>query len=49
MDEKTQAILNALAQQRNAALDQVALLHGEIAVLQAKLKGKEDGPIQPNG
>lgn len=49
MDEKTKAILDALAQQRNAALDQVAMLHGELAALQAKLKEKEDGQIQPHG
>ena len=36
MDEKTKAIINAIATQRNNAMDAVAAMAGEIATLQAE-------------
>lgn len=42
MDTKTQAIINELAFQRNKALDTIASLSGEIAVLNDVIKKLEE-------
>lgn len=41
-DTETQAIVNTIIAQRNAALDQIVLMSGRIAVLEADLKGQLD-------
>jgi len=42
MDEESVAVINALAIQRNAALDQLAILMGKISVLQNENKKLSD-------
>lgn len=42
MDEKTNAIIGTLQSQRNAALDMVAALQGELAKLRKETQGKPE-------
>ena len=41
MDAETQAVLETLARQRNAALDEIARQNGYIATLEARIKELE--------
>ena len=49
MDTKTRAILDALAAQRNTALDALAFANGEIAELRERIAALEPGTKSGGG